>query len=60
MNSTGGLVESVNHNLRTPLTVVWGHAELLIDPERELPAEVHQLLASVHACSPGAGVVGRT
>ena len=37
-----GLVGSVTHHLRTPLTVVLGHAELLIDREQELPSEVRQ------------------
>lgn len=40
-----GLLGSVNHHLRTPLTVVLGHAELLVDREDELPAEVRQSLA---------------
>lgn len=40
----GGWRESVNHHLRTPLTVVLGHAELLTDPERELPPEVRESL----------------
>lgn len=35
------LVERVNHHLRTPLTVVLCHAELLIGHEHEVPAEVH-------------------
>lgn len=42
---TRGLVESVNHHLRTPLTAVLGHAELLSEQEHELPAELHQSLA---------------
>ena len=42
-----GLMENVNHHLRTPLTVVLGHAELLIDREHELPPEVRQSLASL-------------
>ena len=37
--------ESVNHHLRTPLTVVLGHAELLTNPEHELPPDVRQSLA---------------
>ena len=40
-----GLRGSVNHHLRTPLTVVLGHAELLMDREQELPPEVRQALA---------------
>jgi signal transduction histidine kinase len=38
---TRELVERVNHHLRTPLTVVLCHAELLVDQEHELPAGVH-------------------
>lgn len=38
---TRELVERVNHHLRTPLTVVLCHAELLADQEHELPAGVH-------------------
>lgn len=30
------LAETVNHNLRTPLTVILGHAELLLDQQAEL------------------------
>lgn len=33
------LAETVNHNLRTPLTTVLGHAELLMDQQAELPPE---------------------
>ena len=32
------LAETVNHNLRTPLTTMLGHAELLIDEQEQLPA----------------------
>jgi len=42
-----GLVESVHHHLRTPLTVVLGHAELLADQEHDLPAQVRQSLGAV-------------
>lgn len=42
-----GLMGSVNHHLRTPLTVVLGYAELLIDREQELPPEVRQSLACI-------------
>lgn len=31
------LAETVNHNLRTPLTTMLGHAELLIDQQDDLP-----------------------
>jgi signal transduction histidine kinase len=33
------LAETVNHNLRTPLATVLGHAELLVDQRDDLPAE---------------------
>ncbi len=42
---TPGLLESVNHHLRTPLTVVLGHAELLAERESDLPLGVGQSLA---------------
>jgi signal transduction histidine kinase len=42
---TRGFVESVNHHVRTPLTGILGHAELLIDREHELPPEMHRSLA---------------
>lgn len=32
------LVETVNHELRTPLATVLGHAELLLDSDTDLPA----------------------
>jgi signal transduction histidine kinase len=32
------LAETVNHNLRTPLTTMLGHAELLLDQQDDLPA----------------------
>ncbi|MET0914966.1 MAG: HAMP domain-containing sensor histidine kinase [Jiangellaceae bacterium] len=40
-------MESVNHHLRTPLTMVVGHAELLVDEGAELPPEVQQSLAAM-------------
>ena len=33
------LAETVNHNLRTPLTTMLGHAELLIDLQDDIPPE---------------------
>ncbi|MBV9830643.1 MAG: hypothetical protein JOZ82_03545 [Marmoricola sp.] len=33
------LAETVNHNLRTPLTTMLGHAELLLDQEDQLPPD---------------------
>lgn len=45
--SLEGLAETVDHHLRTPLTVIQGHVELMTDSEQELPAEVHQSLACV-------------
>jgi signal transduction histidine kinase len=45
--SIPGVVEMVNHHVRTPLTVLLGYAELLIESELELPAEVHQSLARI-------------
>jgi signal transduction histidine kinase len=33
------LAETVNHNLRTPLTTMLGHAELLIDQQEDLPPD---------------------
>ena len=40
------LAETVNHNLRTPLTTMLGHAELLLDQHDDLPPEA---VASVEA-----------
>jgi signal transduction histidine kinase len=40
------LAETVNHNLRTPLTVILGHTELLLDQQDELSAEA---TCSLHA-----------
>ena len=42
--SAGGLRESVNHHLRTPLTVLMGHAELLSHRKLELSPEVRESL----------------
>ena len=42
-----GLLESVNHHLRTPLCVVLGQAELLVDQAHELPADAHQSLEAL-------------
>jgi signal transduction histidine kinase len=33
------LAETVNHSLRTPLTTILGHAELLIDQQADLPPD---------------------
>jgi hypothetical protein len=41
------LVETVNHHLRTPLTVVLGYAELLAEQNLDLPPEVQRCLASL-------------
>lgn len=41
------LMESVNHHLRTPLTVVLCHAELLVEQGHDLPAEVDASHAAV-------------
>jgi two-component system phosphate regulon sensor histidine kinase PhoR len=38
---TRELVERVNHHLRTPLTVVLCHAELLAEHEHDVPAAIH-------------------
>lgn len=38
---TRELVERINHHLRTPLTVVLCHAELLAEHEHDVPAAVH-------------------
>jgi K+-sensing histidine kinase KdpD len=42
--SARGLRESVSHRLRTPLTVVLGHAELLSNQQQELAPEVRESL----------------
>jgi signal transduction histidine kinase len=36
------LAETVNHNLRTPLTTMLGHAELLLDQRDDLPPCTHR------------------
>ncbi len=41
------LVEAVSHHMRTPLTVILGHAGLLVDGEHDLPAATHRALAAV-------------
>jgi signal transduction histidine kinase len=38
------LAETVNHNLRTPLTTMLGHAELLLDQQATLPPEANRSL----------------
>lgn len=42
-----GLAEAVNHHLRTALTPILGHAELLIEHQHQIPAEMHQSLVAV-------------
>jgi signal transduction histidine kinase len=44
---TRGLVETVNHHVRTPLTVISGHVELWMDRQDELPAEMRESLDTV-------------
>jgi light-regulated signal transduction histidine kinase (bacteriophytochrome) len=44
---TRGLLESVNHHLRTPLTVVLCRAELLVEQQHELPAEVNESITAL-------------
>lgn len=41
------LAETVNHNLRTPLTTILGHAELLIEQEHELPPSAARSLQAL-------------
>jgi signal transduction histidine kinase len=41
------LAETVNHNLRTPLTTMLGHAELLIDQRDDFPPEATRSLEAV-------------
>jgi signal transduction histidine kinase len=41
------IVETVNHTLRTPLTLVRGYAELLAEQRLDLPPEVQHSLASL-------------
>ncbi|MET4100258.1 signal transduction histidine kinase [Agrococcus sp. UYP10] len=42
-----GLGETVNHHVRTALTPLLGHTELLLAHEQQLPAEVHRSLHAV-------------
>lgn len=41
------LAETVNHNLRTPLTTMLGHAELLIDQQDDFPPGATRSLEAV-------------
>jgi signal transduction histidine kinase len=41
------LAETVNHNLRTPLTTILGHAELLIDQQDDFPPGATRSLEAV-------------
>jgi signal transduction histidine kinase len=41
------LAETVNHNLRTPLAVMLGHAELLLDQQAELSPEANRSLEAL-------------
>ena len=41
------LAETVNHNLRTPLTTMLGHAELLLDQQADFPPEANRSLEAV-------------
>lgn len=41
------LAETVNHNLRTPLTTILGHAELLLDQKDDFPPEATRSLEVV-------------
>jgi len=41
------LAETVNHHLRTPLTTMLGHAELLIDEQDEFPPEAARSLEAL-------------
>ncbi len=41
------LAETVNHNLRTPLTTILGHAELLMDQRADFPPEATRSLEAV-------------
>jgi len=45
------LAETVNHNLRTPLTTMLCHAELLLDHQDDLPAEATRSLDAVWRAS---------
>ena len=46
------LVSTVNHELRTPLAKILGHAELLSEPDQDNPLSAQQV-RSVHAISRG-------
>lgn len=41
------LAETVNHNLRTPLTTILGHAELLVDQQADLSPEATRSVEAV-------------
>src|ERR1700712_162495 len=41
------LAETVNHNLRTPLTTMLGHAELLLDQQDQFPPEAARSLEAL-------------
>lgn len=41
------LAETVNHNLRTPLSTILGHAELLLDRRDDLPPELRSSLEAL-------------
>jgi signal transduction histidine kinase len=41
------LAETVNHNLRTPLTTILGHAELLMDQQDDFPPQATHSLEAV-------------
>ncbi len=41
------LAETVNHNLRTPLTTILGHAELLMDQQDDLPPQAIRSLQAL-------------
>jgi signal transduction histidine kinase len=43
------LIDTINHGLRTPLTLVLGHAELLEDMEIELPSDVEKSISALVA-----------
>jgi signal transduction histidine kinase len=45
------LAETVNHNLRTPLTTILGHAELLMDQHADLPPQVARSVEAVWRAS---------
>jgi len=45
------LAETVNHNLRTPLTVILGHTEMLLDQHDELTAEARHSVQALSQAS---------